>query len=91
MSHRKQFVKTFDRASRADYRAQRDKLRSFPPSEIVEDSDGSVEEMLRHLDRVETRKARPERRPQPSELGNHAKLPEGRVSGLRRRTFGEDD
>lgn len=91
MSHRKQFVKTFDRSSRADYRAQRDKLRSISPSEIVEDSDGTVEEMLRHLDRVETRKARPERRPQPRELGNHPKLPEGRFPGLRRWTFGEDD
>lgn len=89
MSHRKQFVKTFDRSSRTDYRSQRDKLRSVPANEIVEDSD-FVEELLRHLDRVETRKARSTGRAQSGELGENPEPPKRKVQRVRLR-FDEGD
>ena len=90
MSHRKQFVKTFDRSSRTDYRSQRDKLRSVSPTEIVEDSD-YVEELLRYADRVETRKARSGGRALAGELGETPEVPKRRLQRIRLRLDGGDE
>ena len=90
MSYRKQFTKSFDRASRANYRAQSDRIRRLPTSEVVADSD-YVEELIGHISDVETRKTRSERGTLPGELGEDTEFPKRRFQRLRRRVDTGDD